>query len=503
MRMHPFRFSWPRKPLRRLPGRALLRVEQLEARLTPSGNPVSDGGFETPALAAGSFQYNPTGSPWTFTKTAGISGNFSAFTSGDPGAPEGTQVAFLQAHGSISQTIVLPTGFFELGFSACQRTNVQTTWQTFQVLIDGTVVSSFDNLTVLTYVPATAFFNVSAGSHTLTFQGTDLSGGDCTVFLDQIGIVQRQETDAGFETPKVLLRSFQYNPTGSPWTFTSTAGISSNGSAFTSGNPGAPEGDQVAFLQAHGGVSQSAALPAGIYEVIFSAAQRANIQASAQTFQVLIDGTVVSSFNNFTGTIYATLSTASFTVGAGSHTLTFQGTDLAGGDNTVFIDQIQIVQTQTNLQDPSFETPAVGNGNFQYNPASSPWTFQRSTGVAANGSAFTGGNPPAPQGNQVAFIQALGSISQSFMSSGGTFTITFSAAQRANVQASTQTFQVLIDGTVVGGFIILTGTGYTTLETGAMALSAGSHTLVFQGTDLHGGDNTVFIDQVTILRQYL
>jgi hypothetical protein len=31
-----------------------------------------------------------------------------------------------------------------------------------------------------------------------------------------------------------------------------------------------------------------------------------------------------------------------FTVGAGSHTITFQGLDSAGGDNTTFIDSIMI-----------------------------------------------------------------------------------------------------------------------------------------------------------------
>jgi hypothetical protein len=32
-----------------------------------------------------------------------------------------------------------------------------------------------------------------------------------------------------------------------------------------------------------------------------------------------------------------------FSVAAGSHTITFQGLDTDGGDNTVFVDEIQIV----------------------------------------------------------------------------------------------------------------------------------------------------------------
>ena len=42
--------------------------------------------------------------------------------------------------------------------------------------------------------------------------------------------------------------------------------------------------------------------------------------------------------------------------------MTFQGTDLAGGDNAVFLDQIQIVLMQASVQDPSFETPALAAG---------------------------------------------------------------------------------------------------------------------------------------------
>jgi hypothetical protein len=469
-----------------------------------ASNPVNDAGFEVPALARGTYQYRPAGTPWTFQNSAGISSNGSGFTGSNPGAPQGTQVAFLQALGSVSQTITLAAGTYDITFSAAQRANVQASAQTFKVLIDGMVVGTFNKLTGTNYSPLiTSSFTVDTGSHVLAIQGTDLAGGDNTVFIDQVAVNSLSVAvgDAGFEAPSVGQGAFVYNPAGSPWTFLQSAGISGNGSAFTGGNPGAPQGSQVAFLQAHGSASQSIVLPAGTYELTFSAAQRGNVQASAQTFQVLVDGTVVASFNDLSGTSYKTLTTSSFTVGAGSHTLAFQGTDLAGGDNTVFIDQVALVVEPTSLDDSGFETPAVGEGSLQYNPASSPWTFQQSAGLAANHSAFTGGNPNAPQGSQVAFLQAVGSASQSILFPDGTFAITFSAAQRGNVQASAQTFEVLIDATVVGLFNNLTGTSYTTLTTNAIPLAAGSHTLVFQGTDLNGGDNTVFIDQISIVSQ--
>ena len=45
------------------------------------------------------------------------------------------------------------------------------------------------------------------------------------------------------------------------------------------------------------------------------------------------------------GTSYQAYTTGSFTVGAGSHTITFVGLDTAGGDNTAFIDAVGIHAT--------------------------------------------------------------------------------------------------------------------------------------------------------------
>jgi multidrug efflux pump subunit AcrA (membrane-fusion protein) len=77
-----------------------------------------------------------------------------------------------------------------------------------------------------------------------------------------------------------------------------------------------------------------------VYEAQVATA-RGNL-ASAQTLQVLVDGSVVSTFNNITGTFYTNLTTATFSAAAGNHTITFLGTNLNGGDNTAFIDQVAI-----------------------------------------------------------------------------------------------------------------------------------------------------------------
>jgi hypothetical protein len=155
-------------------------------------------------------------------------------------------------------------------------------------------------------------------------------------------------SDAGFESPSVGVgnyQAFQYAPAGTPWAFAGEAGVAGNGSGFTDGNPDAPEGTQVGFLQRTGAFSQDVpGWAAGTYQVSFNAAQRGNYQASQQDFQVLVDGKVVGTFTP-TGTGYAPYTTVAFTVAAGTHTVAFQGLDSAGGDNTAFIDNVQLTQT--------------------------------------------------------------------------------------------------------------------------------------------------------------
>ena len=71
-----------------------------------------------------------------------MSGNASAFTVGNPNAPDGTQVAFIKNNGSISQTVYLDAGVYNLSFLAAQRVNYQTQNQEIEVLIDGAEVGA-------------------------------------------------------------------------------------------------------------------------------------------------------------------------------------------------------------------------------------------------------------------------------------------------------------------------------------------------------------------------
>src|SRR5262249_23343243 len=144
-------------------------------------------------------------------------------------------------------------------------------------------------------------------------------------------------------------------------------------------------------------------------------------------------------------------------------------------------------------------TPSVGSGSsaYMYDPTASPWTWVGQAGVSGNGSGFTSGNPSAPAGNQVAFLQNAGSFSQAVTLTAGSYVVTFSAAQRATYQSSSQTFQVRVDGVSQGSFTPA-GTTYAAFTTGVFTIAAGVHTISFVGQNPNGADNTAFIDQVAL-----
>lgn len=144
--------------------------------------------------------------------------------------------------------------------------------------------------------------------------------------------------NASFETPS--LTTYSYNPAGSSWTFANNAGIQHNGSAY-SGSVVAPDGVQTAFVQSIsstlGTMSQSVNFPAGTYRISFQAARRSG---NIQPIRVSVDGTAVGTYTPASNS-FALITTAYFTVTAGSHTISFAATDNVG-DKTSFIDLVSI-----------------------------------------------------------------------------------------------------------------------------------------------------------------
>ncbi len=398
--------------------------------------------------------------------------------------------------GSMSQSFVVAPGVYNVSLLAAQR-GVPQAGQTIQVLVDGQIVSDITPIgTSYASYTSGSFVIGTAGNHTLTFLGLDPYGGDNTALIDQVSVqnvMTNQPLDAGFESPFAGPAAYLYDPTGSAWIYHGYAGVAGNASGFTAGNPSAPQGNQVAFIQMTGSASQVVTLAGGTYSISLDAAQRA-IGSSSQVIEVLVDNLAVSTIMPISFS-YALYTTTTFTVTAGTHTIEILGLDPYGGDNTALVDQVSIVATQANQPlDPGFEAPSIGPSAYWYDAPGSPWTFSGYAGVAANGSSFTTNNPNAPQGSQVAFIQVTGSLSQSVVLAGGTYSISLDAAQR-NIAQAGQTIEVLVDNKPVST-ITPTGTNYAEYNTATFTVSSGPHTIELLGLDPHGGDNTALVDQV-------
>ena len=127
-----------------------------------------------------------------------MSSNTSGFTVGNPNAPDGQQVAYIKNNGSISQSVYLAAGFYNISFLAAQRDRHQTQYQSIEVLVDGVEVG-----TATPAMPAsgngqfpagtrygsyaTSNFTVTGRAHTIEFLGLNPTGGlDNTAFIDEV-----------------------------------------------------------------------------------------------------------------------------------------------------------------------------------------------------------------------------------------------------------------------------------------------------------------------------
>ncbi|MES2354388.1 MAG: S8 family serine peptidase [Pseudomonadota bacterium] len=305
-----------------------------------------NGGFETPSLGSG-YQYSPSGAGvgWTFSGGAGIQGNGSAW--GAPAAPSGSQVAFVQATGTFSESINFATaGSYTISFRAAQRACCTSPYnQQVRVLVDGVQIGLATPSSSTSYDSFAFSFSVSAAAHTITFAGTSTSG-DRSAFIDAVTIVPGSSValaNNSFESPS-LGSGFQYGPSGAGvgWTFGSGAGIQGNGSPW--GAAAAPSGGQTAFVQNQGNLSQTATFPVtGTYTISFQAAQRSCCTSPYnQQVRVSVDGVQVG-LASPSSTISYTNFSFPFSVVAGTHTITFSGTN-SSGDTSAFIDAISVTR---------------------------------------------------------------------------------------------------------------------------------------------------------------
>ncbi len=404
-------------------------------------------GFETPSIGSGNYTYNPSGGFWIFGGSAGSGSGIVANGSGfsNPNAPEGSQAAFVQSYGAVSQTLsgFTPGSSYTITYSAAQRPGQdQHGGESWDVTIDNHPIKN-NAPGLASYTTYTATFTATAATHNFAFVGTDLAGGDNTVFIDNVRISPALHP----VTPSLTLTSPAANSVlFIPGTINLAAAVAANGNNI----------NRVQFY------SHPGTLIGEVTNEPYNFAWT-NVSAGGKSYRV------------FARAI-------------------FNDTSSADSVPVNFV----IVNRNPNF---GFELPSIGSGNHQYNPIGGYWIFGggggNGSGILANGSAFS--NPNAPEGGQAAFVQSYGVIAQTLSGfvPGNSYTITYAAAQRSgSSQNGGESWNVMIDGKVIqtnhpGG------TSYASYATTFVA-SAATHTLSFVGTDLAGGDNTVFIDNVAI-----
>lgn len=404
-------------------------------------------GFESPVIS--DHQYNVTNGSWNFFGNgAGLLANGSAFD--NPNAPQGAQAAFLQSYGIISQPldIFTPGTTYAITFSAAQRSTVNSLGQSWNVMIDNAVVAGFNpGESATSYKDYTVVFTATNTLQTLSFIGTDIATGDNTVFIDNVRIAPDTAPDFSLSAPTADVIVGEGSNVTSTVTINPFNGFNGNVSVFASGLPA--------------GVTASVTPPFGTNLTSCALTLAANTFAAPGYYQVTVTGVSGA----------ATRSTTVNLLILGSRNL-------------------------------GFETPMISN--FQYVPSGASWTFSGASpsgsGIAADGSGF--GNPSAPQGTQAAFIQEHGTFSQSLSGfiPGATYSLTVAAAERVESGVTnTQAVNLMLDSKVIGS-ISPTGTNAATYlnYTTNFTATATTHTLAFAGTDPAGGDNTIFLDNVTI-----
>jgi VCBS repeat-containing protein len=153
--------------------------------------PLLDGGFETPNIAGFLYNNEAAGGAWTFEDRSGLTDNATGFTSGNPGAPEGSQVAFLQysqaTAGVISQSFTAVTGEYVLEFDAARRGNSNDN-PMFQVVLDGVVQATVETPDIAYTHHSVVIQIQNDGLHTLSLVSVAGVDSDETTFLDNIAL---------------------------------------------------------------------------------------------------------------------------------------------------------------------------------------------------------------------------------------------------------------------------------------------------------------------------
>jgi sugar lactone lactonase YvrE len=193
---------------------------------------------------------------------------------------------------------------------------------------------------------------VSSGLNGASGLAVDAAGNVLIADRDTLPVVV---ADRSFETPSGTARTVRGPVTGSPWVFNNAgAGLASNGAILGRDGflaPNAPNGSQVAFIEARGAsISQSVQFEAGWYTLSVAATQKTyDGLVSNQQLGIYVDDVSVGTLIPV-GTTYTTLTTPAFQVAAGARTIEIRGMlnqqyGWSSGSGAL-IDSVQIASAQ-------------------------------------------------------------------------------------------------------------------------------------------------------------
>ena len=343
---------------------------------------IINGSFEVynPPTITATHRYQPTGTGWTFSgnNTSGIQANGSGFSNHpDYHTTNGTVTAFVK-QGTIQRDFnVSRDGTYRLSFEQATRNGYSSWARNVEVKIDGVKVYTITHGVELHgFLPVEITVSLTAGTHTLTFEGLPCSYNDATVLIDAVRLIGvpalrfDDEVQGGqfaaveAETPVAVTNgSFEiyapdtfneyghnYIPKETGWLFSgnNTSGIQTNGSAFSDPTPYTTNGGVTAFIR-EGSIQTTFLVEhVGPHVLSFEQATRNGFSSNTRNVEVRVDGVTVYTVTHdgYHGFLPVEVPV---TLTRGEHTLEFVGlpTEVDNLHATVLIDAVSLKRLNT------------------------------------------------------------------------------------------------------------------------------------------------------------
>jgi len=346
-----------------------------EAEIINGSFEVYDAGQLTATVK---HKYQPTGTGWTFSgnNTSGIQANGSGFSNHpDYHTTNGTVTAFVK-QGTIQRDFNVPRdGTYRLSFEQATRNGYSSWARNVEVKIDGVKVYTITHGVELHgFLPVEITVSLTAGTHTLTFEGLPCSYNDATVLIDAVRLIGvpmlrfDDEVQSGqfaavqAETPVAVTNgSFEiyapdtfneyghnYIPKETGWIFSgnNTSGIQTNGSAFSDPTTYTTNGGVTAFIR-EGSIQTTFRVEhAGPHILSFEQATRNGFSSNTRNVEVRVDGMTVHTVTHdgYHGFLPVEVPV---TLMRGEHTLEFVGLSAGHEFATVLIDAVSLKRLNT------------------------------------------------------------------------------------------------------------------------------------------------------------